>query len=381
MKKVILFCACAALAASASAQMSLVKDLAKKAGSNDVAVLQDVMMNIGPALTNGESMNNALTWFTAGKAALGMYDQLNARMNLGQEVDKTIMGESLIKGFNYYQKALELDQVVEKNKDGSPKLNKDGSVKVKTKYTNDINSALVGHIGDFANMGNVYLEAQDWANAATAYGGFCDIAGSELAAKNGLSFADSTVSEVRFMQAYSLYQNKDFEAAVPIFKKALDMGYTRNNCAAYMNDAFVKVVSAKLEANDNAGAFSYIDNAIAADPKNALMYDVKGQVYLQNEDYDNAIATFDQANQVDPSFADAFVNKARAYYEKGVKFIQTHDKMSAKELGKNVTSTFTTAKDLFVKADGMLDATQQADMKSNIKRYLDDIDYKLENLK
>ena len=55
MKKMILLGAAAIMMAfSASAQMSLVKDLAKKAASGNPQALMEVLQNIEPAFTNPE---------------------------------------------------------------------------------------------------------------------------------------------------------------------------------------------------------------------------------------------------------------------------------------------------------------------------------------
>ena len=140
MKKMILFAAAAVMAFGASAQMSLVKDLAKKAASNDPMELATALEQIEPALTNPESAGDVLTWYTAGKAAFGLYDQMLALKSLGQPVEESEMGEVLIAAFDAYQKGLPLDTIVEVDKKtGQPKLNKDGSKKVKTKYSKGMN--------------------------------------------------------------------------------------------------------------------------------------------------------------------------------------------------------------------------------------------------
>ena len=108
MKKLILFGAAIVIAFGASAQMSLVKDLAKKAASENPMELVDVLTKIEPALENAESAGDVLTWYTAGKAAFGLYDQLYKFKLLGQPVEDEMMNEALSAGFEYYQKALPL---------------------------------------------------------------------------------------------------------------------------------------------------------------------------------------------------------------------------------------------------------------------------------
>jgi len=169
MKKLILLGAAAMMAFGASAQMSLVKDLAKKAASANPMDLATVLDQIQPALTNPESANDVLTWYTAGKAAFGLYDKMYEAKLLQQPVDDSDMAEALTAAYAFYQQALPLDSVVEVDKNGAPKLNKDGSKKIKTKYSKEIIGALTSHLGDIANVGNIFLQASDWANAALAF--------------------------------------------------------------------------------------------------------------------------------------------------------------------------------------------------------------------
>ena len=153
MKKMILFAAAAIMAFGASAQMSLVKDLAKKAASDNPQVLAEVLQNIQPALMNPESANDVLTWYTAGKAAFGLYDKMLAGKLLGQPVEEDMMNEILSGAYEFYQQALPLDSVVEMDKKtGMPKLNSDGTKKVKTKYSKEIIGALTSHMGDIARI-------------------------------------------------------------------------------------------------------------------------------------------------------------------------------------------------------------------------------------
>ena len=60
MKKMILLGAAAIMAFGASAQMSLVKDLAKKASSGNPQALMEVLQAIEPALDNTERDGDVL---------------------------------------------------------------------------------------------------------------------------------------------------------------------------------------------------------------------------------------------------------------------------------------------------------------------------------
>ena len=101
MKKIILFAAAAIMALGASAQMSLVKDLAKKASSGNPQALMEVLQAIEPAFENPETANDVLTYYTFGKAAFGLYDEMY-KMKLLQPdaVDNNMMNEALSAEFD-----------------------------------------------------------------------------------------------------------------------------------------------------------------------------------------------------------------------------------------------------------------------------------------
>ena len=334
MKKMILFGAAIMIAFGASAQMSLVKDLAKKAASENPMELADVLMKIEPALENAESAGDVLTWYTAGKAAFGLYDQLYKLKILGQPVEEEMMNGALTAGFEFYQKALPLDSIVEVDKKtGAPKLNSDGTKKVKTKYSKEIIGALTSHLGDIANAGNQFLQNSDWANAAEAFGNYADLTRSAFAIANGVAAPDSTLSQVRFFQGYSQYQIQDFANAYDSFSKARKLGYTDNNIVDFQTSSLANMVQGMLDSKEFDKANNFIDNAIAADPMNGTLHDIKGfTVELQNNDVSAALPYYRKATEVDPTYANAFFDVGRCLYLMAQKIIDDNPNATNKEL-------------------------------------------------
>ena len=313
MKKMILFAAAAIMAFGASAQMSLVKDLAKKAASNDPMELAAALEQIEPALTNPESAGDVLTWYTAGKAAFGLYDQMLALKSLGQPVEESEMGEVLIAAFDAYQKGLPLDTIVEVDKKtGQPKLNKDGSKKVKTKYSKEMIDVMIGHLGDIANLGNIYWGKEDWANAANAYGYFADLGSSAFAAANNVAQPDSTIAEVRCFQGFALFNTKDYAAAFDAFSKAIALGYTANNISVYHGAALGNIIEALVKDNKYNEANVKVDNAIKMYPDNSTFYDLKGYIVENEKGNEDAFGYYEKAAQLGPDHADAQYYYGRA---------------------------------------------------------------------
>ena len=373
MKKMILFAAAAIMAFGASAQMSLVKDLAKKATSGNPQDLLEVLAKIDPALENPESAGDVLTWYTAGKAAFGLYDELYKMKLLGQPVEDVMMNEALSAGFEYFQKALPLDSVVEVDKKtGAPKLNSDGTKKVKTKYSKEIIGSLTSHMGDIANAGNVYLQNSDWANAAAAFGNYADLASSAFAIANGVAAPDSTLSQVRFFQGYSLYQIKEFAKAYESFTKSRKLGYTDNNIVEFQTSSLANMVQGMLDNKEYDKANNFIDNALKNDPTNGTLHDIKGFTTELKDGVDAALPLYRRACEVDPTYANAFFDVGRCLYLQAQQIIDDNPNATNKELIPKIEPIYREAIPFLEKA------TQLNAEDTKAKNVLDDILYKFE---
>jgi tetratricopeptide (TPR) repeat protein len=374
MKKMILLGAAAIMMAfSASAQMSLVKDLAKKAASGNPQALMEVLQNIEPAFTNPESAQDVLTWYTAGKAAFGLYDELYKMKIMQQPVDDNMMNEILSNAYAFYMEALPLDSVVEVDKKtGMPKLNSDGTKKVKTKYSKDIIGALTSHMGDIAGAGNTYLQNNDWEHAADAFGNYANLATSDFAIKNGVAAADSVISQVRFFEGYSLYQIQKFAEAYDAFTQARKLGYTENNIVDFQTSSLANMVQGMLDKNDYDKAYAFIDNALKADPMNGTLHDIKGFTTELKDGVDAALPFYRKAAEVDPTYANAFFDVGRCLYLQAQKIIDDNPNATNKELVPKIKPIYDEAIPFLKKASELNPADTKA------KNVLDDILYKFE---
>ena len=374
MKKMILLGAAAIMMAfSASAQMSLVKDLAKKAASGNPQALMEVLQNIEPAFTNPESAQDVLTWYTAGKAAFGLYDELYKMKIMQQPVDDNMMNEILSNAYAFYMEALPLDSVVEVDKKtGMPKLNSDGTKKVKTKYSKDIIGALTSHMGDIAGAGNTYLQNNDWEHAADAFGNYANLATSDFAIKNGVAAADSVISQVRFFEGYSLYQIQKFAEAYDAFTQARKLGYTENNIVDFQTSSLANMVQGMLDKNDYDKAYAFIDNALKGDPMNGTLHDIKGFTTELKDGVDAALPFYRKAAEVDPTYANAFFDVGRCLYLQAQKIIDDNPNATNKELVPKIKPIYDEAIPFLKKASELNPADTKA------KNVLDDILYKFE---
>jgi tetratricopeptide (TPR) repeat protein len=374
MKKMILFAAAAMMAFGASAQMSLVKDLAKKAGSGNPQAMMEVLDAIQPAFENPETANDVLTYYTFGKAAFGLYDEMYKMKLMQQPVDDNMMNDLLTSAFSCYMEALPLDSVPELDKNGAPKLNKDGSKKVKTKYSKEIIGALTSHMGDIANAGNIYLQASNWEKAAESFGTYADIASSAFAIANGVAAPDSTMSQVRFFQGYSQYQIQKFAEAYDSFTKARKLGYTDNNIVDFQTSSLANMVQGMLDKKEYDKANAFIDNALKSDPMNGTLHDIKGFTIELIDGVDAALPYYRKAVEVEPTYANAYFDVGRCLYLQAQKIIDENPNATNKELVPKIKPIYDEAIPFLKKAAEL--NTNPDDKKA--QNVLDDILYKFE---
>ncbi|MBO7608764.1 MAG: tetratricopeptide repeat protein [Muribaculaceae bacterium] len=376
MKKMFLLLACASMmASSAMAQMSLVKEVAKAAGSNKIEELQGALEAIQPALNNPESIKDAQTWFVAGKAAFGLFDQMQAHKQLGQEVDAVQMGKVLMDGFNYLQTALPLDSVKETNKDGSFKLDSNGHVKVKTKYSKDINALLSGHINDAYAFAGDCINEQKYAEAAAAYDNFFNLIDKDFAKSAGISLSPEDFAMTKFFQGFAQYYTKDFENSYKNLTAAVAGGYNENNVDLYQASALANVVQNNVDAKDFVAANKFIDEAIAISPNNSVLYDMKGFVVEQEIGTDDALPFYQKAVELDPNNADANYNLGRMYYNQASKIIIDNPDATTSQMIPKLKPIYETALPYLKKA-----AELDPEKASGAQRLIEDIDYKYEQM-
>jgi tetratricopeptide (TPR) repeat protein len=118
-----------------------------------------------------------------------------------------------------------------------------------------------------------------------------------------MDFEDAIKQDKRNAEAY-FYKGKinkalkQFDKAVDDFNKALDLGYSKYECAVEVGNAYSQMGS-------RSKAIRYFTSAIKEDPNKGKAYELRGLGYLIEEDYKNALADLDEALKIDTSLAQA----------------------------------------------------------------------------
>lgn len=332
MKKLTLAVLALAAAATASAQVDLVKSAERMV--KDGAEASAVVEAITPAFTNDETAGMALTWFVPGKASYAEYDKLVGVKALGQlpEDGNKKMGHLLIDGFNYFVKALPLDSLP------------DAKGKVKPKYSKDIVSIVTGHAVDYTNMGAELFNDRDYEGAYEAWKIFTTLPTMPAIASKLPQYPDSIYGEIYYNTGLAAWQANRLDDALVAFLGAKDHSYKKKNLYDYAiavasqagkNDTLLalaeealplygaeddmylaQVVNYYLQAKDFTKAFDIINNALGTKPDNSQYYVIRGVLYENNEEKDKAIADYQKAMELDANNAKALWNYGRLLCEK-----------------------------------------------------------------
>ena len=332
MKKFSILGLCLAAGLTMSAQADLVKEVERtvKSGNFDYTELK---AKIDEMTQNEETKGNAKTWMVAGNAAFANYDALFLKVQMGQEVDKKAIGNSIIDGYNYMMVALPLDTVV------------DGKGKVKAKESKKILKTIAENYSHFNNAGIFLWEAQDYAGAYKAWDIYTTLPEDPRMAQVGLKAdADTVVAQIIFNKALAAWQVDQLDNALVAFEQAKAKGYTKKNlydyaisvasqanklnvAAQYAKEAYPiygsedpiylqVIVNDFLEKKEYANAIEYINGLLEKDPQNATLVDLQGVCLENNGKQDEAIETYKKAIELNPSSVLARFHLGNILYNK-----------------------------------------------------------------
>ncbi len=337
MKRICLICAALIAAISVSAQKSLVDEVNKEYKSNTGAA-QGALKKLMPALTNPESAELPYTWYTAGKAAVAAYDHLRASEGLSPQGlsgdQKITAGQDMILSYDYFTKALPLDQIP------------DEKGKVKPKYTKDIFKTLRDNYHEFQRAGIYLYESGNYPDAIKAWEIYITLpTNPALAGANITADPDTIVAQMMYYQALAMAFDQKPQDGVQRMRDAMATGFkspelfqnalaiaTQAGDTIAMNEfaqkgfdaygtqniAFIgQLINERLNQGDYDGCIDLVQQAIASNPPSdtqAQLYDILGSIDADRKQFDSALSYFDKAIELNPEFAKGYFDKGRIIY-------------------------------------------------------------------
>lgn len=122
--------------------------------------------------------------------------------------------------------------------------------------------------------------------------------------KNGYAYAWLAGVELR---------NDEIGSAISMLNKAIK--YIPKADKYYHAWANKTLAGIYYDLNDTIQCIDYANRAVKAEPKNIEWWRFRGVLYLEFEQYDHAMADFDEVIQLDPTAINGYMWKGKTYYE------------------------------------------------------------------
>ena len=244
----------------------------------------------------------------------------------------TVTDEPLAKAVNAYQKAQSLDE-----KDKNAKKIKEAyrliNVDLESRFFNEIN--LMQYV-------EAYKTAQQRIDVSKLMGitdttyyffaGYAAFAQSEIDSSMWQSAVDN------FEKALSLNYQEIGESKGQIYdllhtaylntgdeEKALKVAQTGFEKHPGYERLMYALINFYLKSGDNQNALDYLEEAVKRDPQNPNLLFAKGKVLDELGEKTKSLAAYDDAIAANPTYFDAYFNKAVLYYNSAVKILEEID--------------------------------------------------------
>ncbi len=234
--------------------------------------------------------------------------------------------------------------------------------------------------------GEFYRMKRDYDNALVAYGLYVDSHDCSLLADYELMKADNYAARTAYMAAFLAYQSKKYDMAIKFAEKckALEPGgensadadevllfAKKDNCkTAADSAAFINDIKELHKADPSADRYfnmllsyynthpelkaQWLEEEITVNPGNKLVWAIKGESEMNSEKYDEAVASYRKALEIDPTFVEVQFNLGTTLNSKAVAL---NEQLADKKTGgltaenlKKVTALLEEAKAELLKA-------------------------------
>lgn len=379
MKKVMMIAALAAMTTTAFAQDDLVKEAKKLC---DKGELEQAVSVITPALTAAQTEDKAQAWNVMSEIQYQIFmngqkaEQANKANNTTTPYDTAGMHRAMVASL---EAALKCDEY-----DCMP--NEKGKVKIRYREANGkkfyMSRPYVISAGLYEyNKKNLAQAVKDWKL-------YIDSAESPLF--TGLDMSnDQYRSEVCYYIGLSAYNLKDYATAVKYAEMAAqdsakvkdaneiilfarrDGAKTKEDSLAYLSTIkdlhnkfpqeqryFNLLMDYYSKPGRQAEMKQWTEEEIAKDPNNKMTWALKGEVEMNMGKWDDAVASYKKAAEIDPNFVQVIFNTGVCLNQKA---IELKDKLSDKRTGGLTTENANKVKAILAEAKVYLEKSREID--------------------
>ena len=319
---------------------------------------------------------DAKSWYQAGVVYDRIVDAEKIKASFGQEEDKELRGESMLKAYDYFVKAYSLD--ILPNEKG----------KVAPKYTKQITSAMRTYPAEIVNYGLFQYENKDYAKAVSVWEKYLDMPNLPFL-KDAEIEKEPMYNEIMFYTANTAQLGENFDTAIKYYEKVKDLhaindsyqllsqlyldekkdtvNYLRTikvGLDKYPENSFFvgSLIEYYIYVNENIdSAFIYINEAIKANPQQADNYFIRGAIYETRDENETALQDFLKAVEINPQHDRALSAIGNYYVKQGDEQNRAADRMKDPKLEKEAKDK---AMEFYKKAIPYLEQARQIDPKN-----------------
>ena len=290
------------------------------------------------------------------------------------EVTKPVYEDALERAVKAYQKAYELDEKHDKDKDVAAAFDY-----ISQKYVSEAFNKYT--FGDVATASELFEKAAD------------------VEALAPLSKIDTSVI---YNAGFTAMAAKDNERALKFFKRCYDLGYYYEggevfarlaevdtlNTKSYLEEGFSKfpqsqsiligLINYYLKNNEDPETlFGLLDKAKANEPNNASLFYVEGNIRAQLGQIDKAVVAYEECAKINPEYEYGYIGEGTMFYNRAIE-LQTKaqeeiDDAKYMALVKEFEESLKSCIAPFEKA---FEITKDANIKAGIASYLKNAFYR-----
>ncbi len=380
MKKIMMMAVVAAMSATtAFAQDDLVKQAQKLSDKGEFA---EAVKTITPALTSDATKDKAAAWNTLNNIHFKAYEHQaqvageHAVMKDKPEADSALMFSSIVSAMEAAMKCDEYDVLP----------NEKGKVKIRFRKANQ-DRYTNGRFG-LIQAGQYAHTHKNTADAQKAWGLYIDCTASPMFEGVDLS-KDEYRSQIAYFAGLLAYQNKDFANATRYAKVAAedpertadaneillfakkDGAKTKEDTLAYVNTLkdlhkqhptedryFNLLMDYYLKSSDKDAMKKWAEEEVAAFPQNKMAWAIKGEAEMNAQKWDDAVASYKKAAEIDPTFVQVIFNTGVCLNSKA---IELKDKVADKKTGNLTTENFNKVKEILLQSKEYLEKARELD--------------------
>jgi tetratricopeptide (TPR) repeat protein len=325
---------------------------------------------IKPALADPTTKDLASTWHVAGMIGYKENEAFYAKQVLGQTIDPILKGQAIMESYQYFIKATQLDQLPDAKGKVKPKFTKDIKAKVKEYYQTQTN--LVAY-------GAALFEKKNYIETINVFETYLGI--PALPFINNELKPDSTFYMIKYYTAIAATNAGQNDKAIAWYEDLKDDKYEELNVYQLLYEEYSKkkdtvnfvktlkegftkfpqepwflqnLINYYIYTGQTKEALTYLNNAIAKEPKLAQYQYVKGNLDESLGNFEDAQKAFEKAVELDPKLADAYAGMGRLYYNKAVKMTDEANDIKDNKLAvaarKKADDVFKQSIPFFVKA-------------------------------